>query len=635
MDVPLKDQYTKGGEESRCSSPLSTARGPSYSCLFLDTFYDRFLSDLYQAHPHLHSAPFETQLLEVIRTNNGDSDFYSAGLRACGWSAHQIVINSPTMQAAWAREHGVSLSGEALIVEQAARMKCDVIYCQDMHGLSEPLLRELKRHCKLLVGQIASTSLHVPLHCYDVVVSSILPLVEYCRRIGISSFHVPLAFHPRVKEGLSLPATFSQRPIGCSFVGSISSDVHKSRVEFLTYLAQRVPLEIWGAGIERLPADSPLRGCYRGPAWGPQLFSVLGNSRMTVNCHAEVLYNKEQPTNSTKDFANNMRLFEATGMGALLLTEYRQNLGDLFELGREIVVYRGFDECEALIKYYLKHPEEAQEIAHAGQMRTLRDHSYQQRMETLSKYLSNLIRLQQRPAQTIDYQRISYDFKSVAADDVTTQHTEAWKSGELPNKQRALVDHELKEMYRGARVLPFRSLQEVLSRVLHAGDSLLEIGCSSGYYSEVISYLVPKRCTYTGVDYSEPMIRMAKELYPQTSFAVASGDDLPFQDRSFDVVISGGVLLHCPNYAEHIVETARVTKRALLLTRTPICRRQPTRFFTKKAYGVETVELIFNEAEIVEAVKQQGFVLTHYLVLEADDTHDNYTVTYAFMRSDS
>lgn len=635
MDVPLNDQYTKRGEEALYSSPLSPARTRAYSCLFLDTFYDRFLSDLNQAQPHLQSAPFATQLSEVIKTNNGDSDFYSAGLRGCGWSAHQIVINSQVMQAAWAREHGVSLSGEALIVEQAARMKCDVIYCQDMHGLSEPLLRDLKKHCKLLVGQIASTSLHIPLHCYDVVVSSILPFVEYCRSIGICSFYLPLAFHPRVKEGLSLPMTFSQRPIECSFVGSISSDVHKTRVEFLTYLQQRVQLQIWGTGIGSLSADSPLRQSYRGPAWGPQLFTVLGNSRITLNCHAEVLFNKEQPTNSTRDFANNMRLFEATGMGALLLTEYRQNLGDLFELGREIVVYRGFDECEALIKYYLKHPEEAEEIARAGQARTLRDHSYQQRMETLSKYLSNLIRLHERPAKPIDYGRISYDLKSVAAEDVTTKHTQAWKSQDIPEKQRALVDRELREMYRGALRPPFRSLNEVLSRVLQTGDSLLEVGCSSGYYSEVISYLIPKRCTYTGVDYSDPMIRMAQQLYPQTSFAVASGDDLPFQDRSFDVVISGSVLQHCPNYPEHIVEIARVTKRSLLLTRTPICRRQPTRFFTKRAYEVETVEIIFNEEELIQAVQEQRFTLTHYLVLESEETNDNYTVTYAFVRSDS
>lgn len=635
MDAPWKEQHSHVVGDASYSPPTEAHLSPTYSCLFLDTFYEQFLAELYQGNPSLISAPFDTQLACVLQTNNGDSDFYASGLRSCGWRAQQIVINAPAMQAAWARENGVSLSGDALILEQATRLKPDVIYCQDMHFLSEPLLRELKKHCKLLVGQIASSSLNIPLDCYDVIVSSILPLVEHCRSKGITSLYLPLAFEPRVRKGLTLPNSFAERPIGCSFVGSISSDVHKGRVELLTHLAGRVPLDVWGAGVERLAADSPLRSCYRGPAWGPDLFTVLGHSRITINCHAEVLFNKNNPTNSTQDFANNMRLFEATGMGALLITEYRHNLADLFDLGREIVVYRGADECEALVKYYLRRPDEAREIARAGQARTLRDHSYQQRMESLSNQLRHILRLREQPTHTIDYQKISYDFKSVERQEVTTHHTEAWKSDELPAKQRALVHHELKAMYRGERVLPFTSLQAVLSRVLHAGDSLLEIGCSSGYYSEVIPYLVPKTCSYTGVDYSEAMIRMAKDFYPTTPFTVASGDDLPFEDRAFDLVLSGGVLLHCPNYREHVAEAARVTKRAIVLTRTPICRGQPTRFFTKKAYGVETVELIFNEAELVDLIKEQGFVLTHYLVLEADEARDSYSVTYAFARTAS
>jgi ubiquinone/menaquinone biosynthesis C-methylase UbiE len=126
---------------------------------------------------------------------------------------------------------------------------------------------------------------------------------------------------------------------------------------------------------------------------------------------------------------------------------------------------------------------------------------------------------------------------------------------------------------------------------------------------------------------------MAQRCYPTRSFEVASGDDLPFASGEFDVVISGCVLLHCPNYMDHIAETARVTKRSIVLARTPVSKRQPTRFFTKKAYGIETVEIVFNEAEIVDLVQRHGFTLTHYIVLDSDESHDLHTVTYAFTRS--
>ena len=41
-----------------------------------------------------------------------------------------------------------------------------------------------------------------------------------------------------------------------------------------------------------------------------------------------------------EDNATNMRLFEATGCGAMLITDAKQNLGDLFSVGVEIVAYR-------------------------------------------------------------------------------------------------------------------------------------------------------------------------------------------------------------------------------------------------------------------------------------------------------
>ena len=391
MDAHTRELHRR--ENTLADNAVITDAAPPHSCLFLDTFYDRFLAQLYHTEPALRTAPFAAQLARLLATNNGDSDFYASGLRANGWRCEQLVINSPFMQAAWAREHGVNASGPSLLIEQVTRLKPDVLYCQDMHQLSEPLLRELKKHCRLLVGQIATSPLAVPLHCYDVVVSSIFPLVEHCRSLGITSLYIPLAFAPRVREGLSLPNDFMARPIECSFTGSIASDIHRSRVTLLSSLAQSTPLQVWGTGAELLPPESPLRARYRGEAWGRDLFTVLGNSKITVNAHAEVLFNKEKPANATETWANNMRLFEATGMGALLITEYRDNLGDLFEIGREVVAYRSEDECAALVRYYTRRPQEAREIARAGQERSLRDHSYDSRMRELSSRLRDILAL--------------------------------------------------------------------------------------------------------------------------------------------------------------------------------------------------------------------------------------------------
>jgi spore maturation protein CgeB len=48
------------------------------------------------------------------------------------------------------------------------------------------------------------------------------------------------------------------------------------------------------------------------------------------------------------------------------------------------------EEADALIAYYLGHPDEAKEIARAGQTRTLADHTYEKRMRQSSEWLNEL-----------------------------------------------------------------------------------------------------------------------------------------------------------------------------------------------------------------------------------------------------
>ena len=84
-------------------------------------------------------------------------------------------------------------------------------------------------------------------------------------------------------------------------------------------------------------------------------------------------------------------LFEATGVGTLLITDWKANLHEMFEPGKEVVSYRSAEECAEVIQYYLEHDEEREAISRAGQQRTLRDHTYYRRMQELvhvvQKYL--------------------------------------------------------------------------------------------------------------------------------------------------------------------------------------------------------------------------------------------------------
>jgi hypothetical protein len=79
-----------------------------------------------------------------------------------------------------------------------------------------------------------------------------------------------------------------------------------------------------------------------------------------------------------------MRVFEATACGALTLTDSARNgLGELFDIGREIVVYQDDADLLDKVAYYLAHDAEREAIALAGQQRTLAQHTYQSRAAAL------------------------------------------------------------------------------------------------------------------------------------------------------------------------------------------------------------------------------------------------------------
>ncbi len=84
-----------------------------------------------------------------------------------------------------------------------------------------------------------------------------------------------------------------------------------------------------------------------------------------------------------------MRVFEGAACGALVLTDAIANgLEELFEIGREIVVYRDDADLMEKIEYYLTHEEEREAIARAGQRRVLQEHTYLHRMQRLVEVVS-------------------------------------------------------------------------------------------------------------------------------------------------------------------------------------------------------------------------------------------------------
>jgi spore maturation protein CgeB len=354
----------------------------------------------------------------------GVADFHSNALHELGHEAYDVHLNNAAAQGAWAREHGVAVEEnggrsrwwqqwfqrakrlaartplrhlksrlrpivsklvpseswlEAVFAEQVRHYQPDVLLIQAMASVKTHLLRELKPHVRLLVGQIASPlPAGEDFRCYDLVLSSLPGIVNRMREWGVRSQLHGLAFEPRVLGRLDEGAGAA---IPLSFVGSLFA-VHSERIRFLEDVCRRLPLSVWGPGMEEVRGDSPLRSSYMGQAWGIDQYRLLARSRVTLNRHIDV----------AGSYANNLRLYEATGVGTCLLTDWKVNLAELFEVDAEVVAYRDAEECVEKALYLLDHREDRDAIAAAGQRRTLRDHTYAQRTEELLAILDSCFR---------------------------------------------------------------------------------------------------------------------------------------------------------------------------------------------------------------------------------------------------
>ena len=75
-----------------------------------------------------------------------------------------------------------------------------------------------------------------------------------------------------------------------------------------------------------------------------------------------------------------------------------------------------------------------------------------------------------------------------------------------------------------------------------------------------------------------------------------------------------------------------MAERYILVHRTPVCRQKPTHIMKKKAYGVEVVELEFQEMEVLQLFKAQGFEFIEQIEISADPAADSYTISYLLQR---
>jgi len=86
-------------------------------------------------------------------------------------------------------------------------------------------------------------------------------------------------------------------------------------------------------------------------------------------------------------------------------------------------------------------------------------------------------------------------------------------------------------------------------------DTLLEIGAGNGALLKDM-----QKCNYIGIDNSSLSLAELKKQFPWAIVICTSGIDLPFENETFDNIVSLHTLEHIYSLAEHIAEVKRILK---------------------------------------------------------------------------
>src|SRR5918993_384640 len=118
------------------------------------------------------------------------------------------------------------------------------------------------------------------------------------------------------------------------------------------------------------------------------------------------------------------------------------------------------------------------------------------------------------------------------------------------------------------RALIDRFHRKIIAEVVALSpQSFLDAGCGEGFVARRVIAAVPG-IDLTGCDVADQALAMAAEANPGARFVVGSVVELPFPDRSFDVVGCFEVLEHLPGELPRraMAELARVTRHAVVLS---------------------------------------------------------------------
>lgn len=272
------------------------------------------------------------------------------------------------LQKQWAREHGLRIDDlEQILLAQIEHHRADVFYNLDPVRYDSGFVKKLPGSVKKTVCWRAAPSGNIDLTGYDLVVCNFPSILEDWRQKGCAVAY----FFPAHDPVMDAYADARRDDLDLIFIGGFSRHhAHRAlalkaaactpgiRTRFhfddsrLTRLANFLPFL---PGLNTYCHPKEIRAISAGPLYGRDLYAALVGTKIVLN--------------GAVDMAGldrgNMRCFEATGCGAVLLTDsgiYPEGFIDQ----ETMVTYSSPEQIPSLINRLIADVPWANTIAKAG-----------------------------------------------------------------------------------------------------------------------------------------------------------------------------------------------------------------------------------------------------------------------------
>lgn len=381
----------------------------NYRLLEIASYYTKYLECFYNKNTQVDSLSYEEHYKLLVDDCFAECDFIHPELKRLGNETKFIIYNDEKLQRKWRSDLKEKTLFE-ILCEQIKAYNPDVIFFSDMTILNNNqyiYIRSIvKENCKFVGWHftVVNESFNSIFSCFDQIYTG----NKYTQSLIKPVFeNTKLLYHGFCSELLN-KVNKIEKENKLVFPGSIfiGEEIHNNRIDMFGNLyKQNIPCDfyghVYGSFIPnsikqyikwiintnkpsklRVETEKRILANINQSVFGLDYYNVLNRYTICVNQHAKI----------AGTGAGNMRMFEATGMGTCLLTDYREENADIFIPDEEIVVYKNYDELVEKAKYLINNPSVATEIAKKGQNRTLKEHSYKQKAEKMNEYIMELLK---------------------------------------------------------------------------------------------------------------------------------------------------------------------------------------------------------------------------------------------------